>query len=746
MVAVEPAGRLAAAGTAERLHSAAQSCLALAVAASPLVVLRPSLEEFTTVKLALLWVLGIAAAALWACSVIARREAIPRMRLGLALAAFLGSCAVATVFSQSPELSLVGVHSRYSGLLPLALYALVVVVIVGLHWRDGQQLDWIPHHVTVGAALLSLYILMQASGHDWVRWTIRGTNTPPKFPSGTVGNSSFSGSFLGIAVPFVLYMALSAPTRRRKRALLAVLALVLVALWFTQSRSGMVAAAAGLAAMALAYRRVLPRWVTVATVSALALGAAVAVAVVWHPGMSRPPEALADTQLLRSKTLEHDRFWLWSAAWDIFREHPVAGTGLDTFHLNFPPRRVPADGALTGFTLNDKPHNVFLERAADSGVLGLGSFVALVGLALWYGFRRADRTSGPNRLLLVSFCAALVAYLAQAFFTIDAPPLPLLGWLAVAGIATLADPTVVRAREEPEPGRLHRSPRPAWWMYAFVGGVALILVTFGVRALLADVKADSGRFEQAIRLQPLEAVYRSLAGREAQLEAQRATAPPIKQRLLLEARRRYRQALRLQPGNVNYMADVARGESAWALFVDPSRFAEADRWWARVVRKDPTNWMAHHLRGFTLQWWADSSGDRSLGQRAVEQFDRVTRMGAQGPVGGLATVTRVALARAERLLGQPVPITSGYRSPELQAALYAERAKNRFLVLPPGTSLHERGLAVDVPEHFVPRLLSVSAQVGLCHPYPESDPIHFEVCGEQRAPAAGPAGPGPFKE
>ena len=89
---------------------------------------------------------------------------------------------------------------------------------------------------------------------------------------------------------------------------------------------------------------------------------------------------------------------------------------------------------------------------------------------------------------------------------------------------------------------------------------------------------------------------------------------------------------------------------------------------------------------------------------------------------------RAALARAEQLLGRPVPITSGYRSTEAQAQLYANRAANPYPVAPPGSSMHERGLAIDVPADFVPQLLTVAPRAGLCQPYPADDPIHFEVC------------------
>lgn len=87
-----------------------------------------------------------------------------------------------------------------------------------------------------------------------------------------------------------------------------------------------------------------------------------------------------------------------------------------------------------------------------------------------------------------------------------------------------------------------------------------------------------------------------------------------------------------------------------------------------------------------------------------------------------------ALRRAGELLGRPVPVTSGYRSTAEQAALYARRATNPYPVAVPGTSAHEKGRAVDVPRWFVPLLLSVAGRVGLCHPHPDTDPVHFELC------------------
>lgn len=100
-----------------------------------------------------------------------------------------------------------------------------------------------------------------------------------------------------------------------------------------------------------------------------------------------------------------------------------------------------------------------------------------------------------------------------------------------------------------------------------------------------------------------------------------------------------------------------------------------------------------------------------------------------GDRAGLDPAMLAALAVADRLLGQPVPVASGYRSRAQQQALWERRHSNPYPVARPGRSRHEQGLAVDVPRGSVDDLLAVAATAGLCQPLPDTDPVHFELCG-----------------
>ncbi len=95
---------------------------------------------------------------------------------------------------------------------------------------------------------------------------------------------------------------------------------------------------------------------------------------------------------------------------------------------------------------------------------------------------------------------------------------------------------------------------------------------------------------------------------------------------------------------------------------------------------------------------------------------------------GLDPRLQRALAAAEAALGHRIPIVSGLRTRADQERLWANRHRNPYPVAPPGTSLHERGLAVDVPLGVAAALARVGPLVGLCRPLPVSDPVHFVLC------------------
>ncbi len=93
------------------------------------------------------------------------------------------------------------------------------------------------------------------------------------------------------------------------------------------------------------------------------------------------------------------------------------------------------------------------------------------------------------------------------------------------------------------------------------------------------------------------------------------------------------------------------------------------------------------------------------------------------------------MAAALSARGIEIRITSGKRSTERQAALYANRASNPYPVARPGTSKHELGLAVDLVPTGA-RSSRISAAIGEAGEaqglrwggrFSKPDAVHFEL-------------------
>lgn len=108
-----------------------------------------------------------------------------------------------------------------------------------------------------------------------------------------------------------------------------------------------------------------------------------------------------------------------------------------------------------------------------------------------------------------------------------------------------------------------------------------------------------------------------------------------------------------------------------------------------------------------------------------------------GPnVAQLSTPMKISIAKAEDLMGSPLIINSAYRSAAYQAVLCGQVSGR---CAPPGQSLHNFGLAIDVANY--PQLAAVAAKAGLCQPFPApgDDNVHFSPadgpeCGGQSGP------------
>jgi hypothetical protein len=248
------------------------------------------------------------------------------------------------------------------------------------------------------------------------------------------------------------------------------------------------------------------------------------------------PPARARLERLATDAGELSRPILWRAAWHLWREEPVTGTGAGSFNVRFERHRPP------GFV--DEPqwvHNDYLNTLSDYGGLGLGLMLGAAGGVVWLGTRRrrgGDRSSPPTVALSARAVAGAlgVGCLAFAFqlgvdFHLKIPALGMA--LAVVAACALAPG---RERWNPETITVARCGRWGWGVAAGAAGAVMFT---------------------AVRLQQADAWYHE--AREKIDRASRGVAEPGPEVLphLRQAEAGLRRAIARWPAHAGAWSDLA---------------------------------------------------------------------------------------------------------------------------------------------------------------------------------------------
>ncbi len=225
----------------------------------------------------------------------------------------------------------------------------------------------------------------------------------PALGSNGLGSTFLIALVLGVG----LVLTLSSPLRYVVGAGVLIVA---AALAITLSRGAWIGAAAGLIALfLLSWRRRL--WpVILSAVVAIVLS----LALFGGEGAVLRKKVVSIVNPTRNKA----RLFLARSALAIAADHPLIGSGLNTFVLVHPHPSVANDPYALKRRQRVQPfaHNVLLNMAAEGGLLGLGSFVALLIRGCAAGWRWHRAVSGADRALSAAALAMFVGLLTHQLF------------------------------------------------------------------------------------------------------------------------------------------------------------------------------------------------------------------------------------------------------------------------------------------------------------------------------------------
>jgi len=271
---------------------------------------------------------------------------------------------------------------------------------------------------------LGILMLWTAGGVVAALWglTQSWANCFAVLPTVAMGPTA-NGLGTTLASASVLALGLFAGGKMEGRPLwIAGIPVVLAGLFATMSRAAWVGLAAGILVLAIVDSGARMRLaLVVAWAFVVAMGSIIALPNLCT-GRAAPLRGegpplrpiFAEVRSIGDLQENRNRLVLWRTAVRMFTDQPVLGTGFGTFTLAFKRYRPPDSP-------DEEPptaHNIFLNFAAETGVLGLAAFVGLCAAGLLSTWRWLIRSppQSSGRVAAAAVLAGIVTFVVNQLF------------------------------------------------------------------------------------------------------------------------------------------------------------------------------------------------------------------------------------------------------------------------------------------------------------------------------------------
>lgn len=315
----------------------------------------------------------------------------------------------------------------------LVSFSLLYFAIIS-HVQRKNEVRFIVFFIVLAGLCVSIYGILQQWGFDPFTWY--GAQAPKAYSSlSSLGRSNFAGEFLVVVIPLAIAFFFIAKGIKGKAFFCITGILLLIHLFFTQSRASWVAAFMGYPLVFLC--SYVPRmhrynekhrFLKYPLLFSLLLLTGIFLLILLHP--LAPSSGLQDTSSFMN------RIDLWMSTSRMIAHHPLWGVGIGNYETGLPPYW--SDKSRLLFVQENKTsnhaHNEYLEIMAETGIVGIGLFFwlasTLIGanFRLIHAFREKDR---EYSYLLFGFLCAFIAIFINALFTFNFhnPASGLLLWL-----------------------------------------------------------------------------------------------------------------------------------------------------------------------------------------------------------------------------------------------------------------------------------------------------------------------------
>jgi O-antigen ligase len=378
-----------------------------------------------------------------------------RRPIVIATSAFVAACTLASIFALDAHAAFWSNYERGEGDFQMLHYYIFFLLLVLLFQHEDDWKNIFRFSLVAACGMIGYGVLANlgypnfispytggAAPTGWWHLLVDG-----RF-EGSLGNPAYVAPYLMFSMFFAAYLWCASRISGALTALKSwgygvLIAAFLFFFYVSQTRGAFLGLAAGVFVgvlyLAFAGARNVRKWslVTIGILIVLGLGI---FAIRNEPILNDIPGGRL-AQISLSDSTAQTRFWVWGEAWQGFLERPIFGWGQENFTAVFdkffnPKFYVPGENTETWF---DRAHSVFFDYLAETGIVGLLSYLSIFVVFAWEFFRRRMRDMAPvgNHQTAQVFQNALmlampVAYLVQGIAIFDVLPMYISLFLFIA--------------------------------------------------------------------------------------------------------------------------------------------------------------------------------------------------------------------------------------------------------------------------------------------------------------------------
>lgn len=366
--------------------------------------------------------------------VIEKRLIFKKSKLDYFFLAFLISQVISTIFSLHTRTSWFGYYTRFNGGL-LSTITYITLFYAFISNINKNQLKAILSSLLLSALLISLYAIPEHFNHSPSCWLITqkfdtncwSENNNPRYRVfATFGQPNWLAAFLIAIIP----LSISRLLKKKKLIDYLYSLLVLIAsstaLLFTKSRSGLLGLAIGLGFYALIKiltdkKQRLVNFLKLSGIGMIMIALALAFGTPLTPKLS---DLIGNKQVVIAPTIEVSeggtpseeiRKIVWQGAIRVWQRYPIFGSGVETFAYSYYLDRPVAHNLVSEWDfLYNKAHNELLNLLANSGLVGLLSYLSLIIAVFYLGIKSLFHAQHRDETL--ALLAGILAVFVSNFF------------------------------------------------------------------------------------------------------------------------------------------------------------------------------------------------------------------------------------------------------------------------------------------------------------------------------------------